>query len=90
MIEEGHGMQGRRKEDHMMTIEKVHDGCGEQDGKKADRPKEGEGTSQGKLGGMGMMGGWIEVGTHLNKGEKLTSRSPLGAYWDDWDSWDAR
>jgi hypothetical protein len=30
---------------------------------------------------MGMMGGWMEVGTHLNIGVKLTINSPLGAYW---------
>jgi hypothetical protein len=32
---------------------------------------------------MGMMGGWIEVGTHLSKGKKLTIGSPSGTYLDN-------
>ncbi len=64
-------------------------GCGEWDEKQADGPKKGEGTGQGKLGWMGMMGKWIEVGAHLGIMEKLTSNSPSSACWDGWDNWDA-
>ncbi len=48
-----------------------------------DKPKKGEGTGQGKLGGMGMIGKWIEVGAHLGIGEILIVDSPLSACWDN-------
>ncbi len=48
----------------------------------ANRPRKGEGTGQGKLGGMGMMGGWMEARTHLSIGVKLITGSPSDAYWD--------
>jgi hypothetical protein len=69
----------------MMDTGKASSECGKRDSKKADNPKEGEGIGRGKLGRMGMMGGWIKVGTHLNKGKKLTFGFPSGAYWDSWD-----
>jgi hypothetical protein len=34
---------------------------------------------------MGMLGEWMEVGTHLGIGVKLIVGSPLGAYWDGWN-----
>ncbi len=37
-----------------------------------------------------MMGGWIEVGTHLGIREKLTFDSPSNACWDCWDNWDVQ
>jgi hypothetical protein len=40
----------------MINIEEAPSGCGEQRGKRVDGPKKDEGTSQSKLGGMGMMG----------------------------------
>jgi hypothetical protein len=41
--------------------------------------KENEGIGWSRLEGMGMMGGWIEVGAHLGIGVKMTSSSSLGA-----------
>ncbi len=60
-------------------------GCGEQDGKGANKPKKGEGIGWSKLKKMGMLGEWMEVGTHLGIGVKLIVGSPLGAYWDGWN-----
>jgi hypothetical protein len=56
-------------------------GCGERHEKGVDEPQEGERTSRGELGGMGMMGGWIYVEAHLSIREKLgyTIGCPLGA-----------
>ncbi len=65
-----------------MDTWKALNGCGERDEKGVDEPKEGEGTSRDKLGGMRMMGGWIEVESHLGIGKSLhngTIGFPLGA-----------
>jgi hypothetical protein len=59
-------MQGHGREDHMTDMGEVLNGCGKQDGMKVDKPKEDEGIGRGKLRRMGMMGRWIEVGTHLS------------------------
>jgi hypothetical protein len=52
----------------MTNIEEVFCGCGKQKGKKANGPKKDEGTSQSKLGRMGMMGRWMEVRAQLGVG----------------------
>jgi hypothetical protein len=39
--------------------------------KKVNEPRKDEVINQSKLGRMGMMGGWIEVGTQLGIGIKL-------------------
>jgi hypothetical protein len=51
--------------------------------KKVDGPREGEKTSWGKLGGMGMMGRWMEVRAHMGIRVKLRASFPLDAYWDN-------
>jgi hypothetical protein len=75
-------MQGHRGEDLTTNTRKTFDGCAEQNEKGANIPKEGEGTDRGKLGGMGMMGGWIEARAHLGIREELIFGSPSGAYYD--------
>ncbi len=79
-------MRGHIREDRMTYTGETFNGCGKWDRKGADEPKKGEGIGQGKLRGMGMMGGWLEVGEHLGIGEKLTSSSPLDVYLDEWDN----
>jgi hypothetical protein len=79
-------MWGREREDRMIDTGKAPSGCGEWDVKGADRPKKCEGIGRGKLGGMGMMGGWIEAKAHMGIGEKLIIGSPLSACWDNWDN----
>jgi hypothetical protein len=69
----------------MMDMGEALNGYGERDGKKAKGPKEGEEIGRDKLGGMGMMGIWIEVETHLSKKKKLTIGSSSCAYLDSWD-----
>jgi hypothetical protein len=69
----------------MIDIRKTPSGCGERDGKGANKPMEGEGISRSKLRGMGMMGEWMEVRTHLGIRAKLIVGFPLGAFWDDWN-----
>jgi hypothetical protein len=39
--------------------------------KKVNEPRKDEVINQSKLGRMGMMGGWIEVGAQLGIGIKL-------------------
>jgi hypothetical protein len=63
-------------------MREASNGYGEQDRKGANGPRKGEGTSQGKLGGMAMMGGWMEGGAHLGIGVKLITNFPSSAYWD--------
>jgi hypothetical protein len=75
-------MQGHEREDHMMDIGKNPSGCGKWGEKRPDEPKKDEGIGQSKLGGMGMMGGWTEVGAQLAIGLKLITNSPLGAFWE--------
>jgi hypothetical protein len=59
---------------------KTFSGCAEQDKKQVDRLKIGEGIGQGKLGGIGMMGGWMEAGAHPSIGVKLIISFPSSAY----------
>ncbi len=49
-------MQGHGGEDCTMDMGEAPSGCGEWNEKGANKPKEGEGIGQNKLGGMGMMG----------------------------------
>jgi hypothetical protein len=58
-------MQGCRREDHTTNIEKTPSGCGGWSGKSVDELEKDEGTGWSKLGRIGMMGEWMEVGTHL-------------------------
>jgi hypothetical protein len=58
---------------------KTPSGCGERNGNGANGPREGEGIGQGKQGGMGMMGGWMEAKTYLGIGVKLIVGSPFNA-----------
>jgi hypothetical protein len=44
-----------------IDIREASSACGEQGGKRVDGPKEDEGIGRSKLGGMGMMGRWMEV-----------------------------
>jgi hypothetical protein len=67
-------MSSHRKKDRTTDTREAPSGCGEWDEKGVDKPREGEGTSQGKLGGMG---GWMEAGAHLGIGIKLTIGFPL-------------
>jgi hypothetical protein len=62
-----------------MDIGETLNGCGEWNKKRVDRPKKGEGIGRGKLGGMGMMGEWMEVGTYMGIGAKLTTSFPSNA-----------
>jgi hypothetical protein len=78
-------MRGHGGKDRTTNIGEALSGCGEQDRKGVDGPKEGEGISQSKLERMGMMGKWMEAETHLGIGVKLIVGSPLGAYWDGWN-----
>jgi hypothetical protein len=55
-------------------------------GKVEKRTMDDEKTSRSKLGGMGMMGKWIEVGTQLGIKVMLTISFPLGAYWKGRDA----
>jgi hypothetical protein len=72
-------MWGCRREDPTTNIRKVHSGCGEQNRKGFDGRRKGEGIGRSKLKRMGMMGKWMEVGTHLGIRVKLTFGSPLYA-----------
>jgi hypothetical protein len=68
-------------EDCMTDIRKTPNGCNEWGKKKrVNGPKKDEGTSHNKLRGMGMMGEWMEVGTHLGIGVELTISFPSGDY----------
>jgi hypothetical protein len=49
--QEGQGMWGHKREDHMIDMGKAHNCCGEWNGKGADKPKKGEGIGRGKLRG---------------------------------------
>jgi hypothetical protein len=49
-------MWGRRGKDCTTNTRETRSGCGKQDGKGANGCRKGEGTSGGKLRGMGMMG----------------------------------
>jgi hypothetical protein len=75
-------MQGCAGEDCTTNTRKTLNGCGERNEKRANKPTKGEGIGRGKLGGMGMMGGWIEARAHLGIREKLMSGTPSGAYLD--------
>ncbi len=66
----------------MMDMGEALNGYGERDGKKAKGPKEGEEIGRDKLGGMGMMGIWMEVGVYLGIGVKLCTGFPSGACWE--------
>jgi hypothetical protein len=48
-----------------MDIQKTYNGCDKRGEKKANGPREDEKTNWCKLGGMEMMGGWMEAGTHM-------------------------
>jgi hypothetical protein len=50
--------------------------------KGANKPREGEGIGRSKLGEMRIMREWMEDGTHLGIGVKLTTSFLLGACWD--------
>jgi len=58
-LQKGQGKQGRKGEDRMTDIRRTLCGCGKQNGKWVDKPKEGEGTGRSKLRRMGMMSKWI-------------------------------
>jgi hypothetical protein len=62
-LQKGQGTQGHRRKDHTTNTRKVPNVCGEQGKKGANGPKEDERVNQSKRGGMGMMGGWMELGT---------------------------
>ncbi len=62
-----------------MDAREAFSGCGEWNKKGADKPKEGEGTSRGELGGMGMMGEWMEARAHMGIGVTLIISSPSSA-----------
>jgi hypothetical protein len=85
--QKGQWTWGCKGKDRTTDMKEAPSGCGEWNGKGANGPREGEGTSQSKLRKMGMMGGWMEVGAHLSTGIKLTTGSPSDGYWDDWDAW---
>jgi hypothetical protein len=70
-----------------MDTREAPSGCGKWGKKKANGPRKDEGTGQSKLGGMGMMRGWMEANTYLGIGVKLTINSPLGACYEGWDAW---
>ncbi len=72
-------MWGCRREDPTTNIGEVHSGCSEQNRKGFDGRRKGERIGRSKLKRMGMMGKWMEVGTHLGIGVKLTFGSPLDA-----------
>lgn len=80
-------MQGYKGIDHMMDIRKTPSGCGKWGENKANEPRKDEGTDQSKLGGMGMMGGWMEDGAHLGIGVKLTISFPLCACYKGRNAW---
>ncbi len=82
-------MQGHKGMDHMMDIREVFNGCGERSEvkKKANKPRKNEGTNQSKLGGIGMMGKWMEVGAQLGIGVKLTINFPSNVCYESWDAW---
>ncbi len=75
-------MQGHEREDRMMDVGKKFSGCGKQGKKRPDGLKKDEGSSQSKLEGMGMMGGWTETGTQLAIGVKLITDFPLNTCWE--------
>ncbi len=79
-LQEGQGMRGYKGEDHLTNTINFFRECGERDGKGANRCKKGEGTTWGKLWGMGMMGRWIEAKAHLGIEEKLITSSSYGAW----------
>ncbi len=60
-LQKGQGMWGCGKEDHTTDIGNTLNGCGEWSNMKAEKPKEDEGISQTKLGGIRMMGKWMET-----------------------------
>ncbi len=68
-----------------MNTGKTFNGCGEQGGKGANRPRKDEGTSHSKLRRMGTMGEWMEAKTQLGIRVKLITSSPLGACWEAWE-----
>jgi hypothetical protein len=64
----------------MMDIGKALNGCDKLGGKGVNEPKEDERIGHGKLGRMGMMGGWMEARAQLGIRVKLTTSSPSSAY----------
>lgn len=54
--QEGQGMWGCGREDRTTNIGEIHNGCGEQDKKGADKLKKGKRINQSKFKRMGMMG----------------------------------
>jgi hypothetical protein len=67
--QKGQRTQGCRREDCMMDTRKTLNGCGGQGKKRADKPREDEGTNWSKLKGMGMMGEWMEWNIVKHRGK---------------------
>ncbi len=78
--QEGQGTQGHGRKDHTTNVGETSIGCGRQGRNRTNGPIEDEGTSWSKLGGMGMISGWMEVGTQLGIGVKLTIGFPLNVW----------